>query len=182
MRLKVAATVQDSFSEFGPCSCCISVTWVLLEVQIPRTHRGTTESESWEVEQEPTVNELFMSLLFMLQFKNHKWRRFISLSTGSSELDSIAQLILHPASNLAVSSSVCLLWGSLDTANNVSAVDFLTDLRKKERTGCMWKLHNGNKESSLRQSLSSCASWASLGHRTVHKHGPFYYTIYKNKF
>ena len=182
MRLKVAATAQDSFSEFGPCACCTSVAWVLLEVQILRTQPGTAESESWGWGKIPRVNELFMSLLFMLQFKNHKWRRFISLSTGSLELVSVAQLLLHPASNLAVSSSVCLLWGSLDTANNVSTVDFLTDLRKKGRTGCMWKLHKGNEESSLRQALSSCASWASLGHRTVHKHGPFCYTIYENKF
>ena len=183
MSLKVAATVQDSVSQ-----SVVSVhdglvsPGILLEMQILRAYPRTTESKSWEVGPRTHVLMSFSCHLFILQFKNHKWRRFISLSAASLELYSIAQLLLHSAFNFAVPSSFCFLWGSLHTANNVSAADFLTDLRKKGRIGYIWKLHYRNKESSLQQSLFSCASWATLGHRTVHKHGTFCYTIYKHKF
>ena len=43
----------------------------------------------------------------------------------------------------------CFLWGSLGTANNVGAIDFLTDLRKKERVVYTWELHYRNKKSSF---------------------------------
>lgn len=61
----------------------------------------------------------------------------------------MAQLLFPSAFNLAVSSSFCFLWGSLGTVNNVGAIDFLTDLRKKERVVYIWDLHYRNKKSSF---------------------------------
>lgn len=180
--------IRENASQSG-CTSAGLFFWEWSECMLHQCHLGLVRSahsqdSAWNYwirilgggAKNPCVSELFM-----LQFKNHK-RRFTRLSTGGLGLDSMAQLLLHPAPSLAVSSSFCPLWGSLDTAKNARAADGLTDLRKGERTGCTWKLHNGNKESSLQQSLSSRASWASLGHRTVPKQGPFCYTIYKSKF